>query len=158
MNTLHKKWKLCGNRQKIFFSKVSGGCKRKTFVRLLLRVLGFQPARHLVQGGEDGSGHGLVSRGWVVQVGHAEDRDAGGVSGLDTCLTVFQHQCPRRGGAQLLAGNEEDIRRGLAAALGQVRAEHKGVKTTADAVLVQDAVGPVCDAGRGQCNFIAMLF
>lgn len=44
MNTLHKKWKLCGNRQKIFFSKVSGGCKRKTFVRLLLRVLGFQPA------------------------------------------------------------------------------------------------------------------
>ena len=31
MNTLHKKWKLCGNRQKIFFSKVSGGCKRKTF-------------------------------------------------------------------------------------------------------------------------------
>lgn len=66
----------------------------------------------------------------------------GGVSGLDACLTVFQHQCPRRGGAQLLAGNEEDIRRGLAAALGQVRAEHKGVKTTADAVLVQDAVGP----------------
>ena len=32
MNTLHKKGKLCGNRQKIFFSKVSGGCKRKTFM------------------------------------------------------------------------------------------------------------------------------
>ena len=31
MNTLHKKWKLCGNRQKNFFSKVGGGCKKKDF-------------------------------------------------------------------------------------------------------------------------------
>ena len=31
MNTLHKKGKLCGNRQKIFFSKVSGDCKKKDF-------------------------------------------------------------------------------------------------------------------------------
>ena len=31
MNTLHKKGKLCGNRQKNFFSKVGGGCKKKDF-------------------------------------------------------------------------------------------------------------------------------
>ena len=30
MNALHKKEKLRGNRQKIFFSKVGGDCKRKT--------------------------------------------------------------------------------------------------------------------------------
>ena len=29
MNTLHKKEKLCGNRQKIFFSKVSGAAKER---------------------------------------------------------------------------------------------------------------------------------
>ena len=39
MSTLHKKEKLCGNRQKIFFSKVSGGCKRKTFMDKSVRKI-----------------------------------------------------------------------------------------------------------------------